>query len=74
MNVNYPEVPNIITGKDLDYLSDMFEWNIGSYKKTQNCIGQVQMPEIKAMIEKASNTFLSHAEEVLTILGGASNE
>ena len=24
---NYQEVPNIITGKDLDYLSDMFEWN-----------------------------------------------
>ena len=22
---NYQEVPNIITGKDLDYLSDMFE-------------------------------------------------
>lgn len=74
MNVNYPEVPNIITGKDLDYLSDMFEWNIGSYKKTQNCINQVEHPEIKAMIEKASTTFLNISEEVLTILGGANNE
>ena len=30
---NYTEVPNIITGKDLDYLSDMFNWNYSSYKK-----------------------------------------
>ena len=26
-NKIYNEVPNIITGKDLDYLSDMFNWN-----------------------------------------------
>lgn len=25
---NYQKVPCIITGKDLDYLSDMFEWNM----------------------------------------------
>ena len=24
---NYKEVPFIITGKDLDYLKDMFKWN-----------------------------------------------
>ena len=30
------EVPNnILTGKDLDYLSDMFEWNYGVYKKNE---------------------------------------
>ena len=29
MNLNYEQVPNIITGKDLDYLSDMFNWNCG---------------------------------------------
>ena len=32
-NQQYNEVPNIITGKDLDYLSDMFEWNYGTLKK-----------------------------------------
>lgn len=26
-NKTYNKVPNIITGKDLDYLSDMFNWN-----------------------------------------------
>lgn len=29
---NYNVVPNIISGKDLDYLSDMFNWNYTGYK------------------------------------------
>lgn len=74
MNVNYEEVPNIITGKDLDYLSDMFEWNIASYKKTQQCSKIVVHSEIKAMIEKASTTFFHISQEVLNILGGANHE
>ncbi len=33
MNGQYAEVPNnILTGKDLDYLSDMFQWNYGALK------------------------------------------
>ena len=34
-NKTYNEVPNIITGKDLDYLSDMFQWNYGALKKME---------------------------------------
>ena len=30
---NYNVVPNIISGKDLDYLSDMFNWNYTGYKE-----------------------------------------
>ena len=31
------EVPfDTITGKDLDYLSDMFQWNYCAYKKAYN--------------------------------------
>ena len=34
MNDKYMEVPNdILTGKDLDYLCDMFQWNYGALKK-----------------------------------------
>ena len=32
-NITYNEVPKIITGKDLDYLSDMFNWNYEGKKK-----------------------------------------
>ena len=27
MNIEYENVTNIISGKDLDYLSDMFSWS-----------------------------------------------
>ena len=30
---NYEVVPNIISCKDLDYLSDMFEWNYNAFLK-----------------------------------------
>lgn len=74
MNVNYPEVPNIISGKDLDYLKDMFEWNCSAYKKAENCKNQVQDPEIRAMIEKAGQLFSNHATTILSILRGGQNE
>ena len=33
--LNFEEVPNnILTGKDLDYLSDIFNWNYVALKKT----------------------------------------
>ena len=75
MNLNYNEVPNIISKKDLDYLSDMFNWNCGAYKKTQNCIQQVQDENIRSMIEKASMIFKENTITILNILqGGKANE
>lgn len=74
MNINYPEVPNIISGKDLDYLKDMFEWNSSAYKKAENCKDQVQDQEIKVMIEKAGELFSNNVTTVLSILGGGQNE
>lgn len=70
MNLNYNEVPNMISGKDLDYLSDMFNWNCSAYKKTQNCIQQIQDEDIKSMIEKASLTFKENTTIILNILQG----
>jgi len=74
MNVNYEVVPNMISGKDLDYLSDMFSWNLGAYKKTKCSISKVQDPEIKTMLEKASNVFLENTNTVLTLLEGGNLE
>lgn len=70
MNLEYKEVPDIITGKDLDYLSDMFTWNYGGYKKTQNCLKQIQEEEIKNMIEKVSNMFYQNMNKILSKLNG----
>jgi len=70
---NYNFVPNIITGKDLDYLSDMFNWNYGAYKSIINSLENVNDKEIKDILERTSNIFHGDMTIVLNILGG-SNE
>lgn len=68
---NFTEVPNIISCKDLDYLSDMFQWNYISYKKTYNSIDKVEDEEIKQTLEEASNLFHDNMNQILQILGGS---
>lgn len=72
---NYMEVPNIITGKDLDYLSDMFEWNYGALKESNDMINKVQDEDIKKMLEKGYNLFNDNMKMVMSMLNdGGSNE
>lgn len=74
--MNYELVPNNeFTGKDLNYLCDMFHWHYGAYKKTINRIDQVNDQEIQDMMHKCSDVFYSHMENILEILnqGGAGN-
>lgn len=74
-NVEYVEVPsNVLTGKDLDYLSDMFQWNYGAYKKMKNSVAQVIDQEIVSVMNRASEIFDHNLNTVLSILGGVSNE
>lgn len=74
-NITYNEVPNIITGKDLDYLSDMFNWNYEGLKKANTAINNVEDEEIKTTIEKCYNLFNNNLNVVLSILNqGGSNE
>ena len=49
---NYNVVPNIISSKDLDYLSDMFAWNYGAIKMTNASINSVSCEEIKSVMQK----------------------
>ena len=75
--LNYEEVPNdLLTGKDLDYLSDMFEWNYCAVKKTDYACDMVEDEEIVAMLEKAVGLFDDNLNSVLNILEsrGNSNE
>lgn len=74
MNEQYNVVPNIITGKDLDYLSDMFSWNYGCLKSTNGAINAVQDQEIKELLNKAFNFFDDNLNSVLSILNGGQNE
>ena len=70
MNINYEEVPDIISGKDLDYLCDMFNWNYGAYKSIYNSIDKVNDEEIRKILEEGSELFDENMNLVLDILGG----
>ena len=74
-NITYNEVPKIITGKDLDYLSDMFNWNYEGIKKVNTAITNVEDQEITTLLEKGYNLFKNNLNVVLSILNeGGTNE
>lgn len=74
-NTNYNEVPNIITSKDLDYLSDMFNWNYEAIKKMNVAITQVTDEQIKNILEKGYNLFKNNLNITLSIINeGGNNE
>ena len=51
---NYEVVPNIISGKDLDYLSDVYNWNFNACKLANNFANEVTDEEIKNLFEKVA--------------------
>ena len=72
-NQTYTGVPNIITGKDLDYLSDMFNWNYIALKSTNEAINNVEDNEIIAILEKGFNLFNNNLNVILSILNKGGN-
>ena len=71
--MNNENAPSIITGKDLDYLSYMFNWNYGSYKCTVNAIDNVNDEEIKNVLISATDMFYDNINIVLNILNNEVN-
>ena len=66
-----------VTGKDLDYLSDMFQWNYIAFKKACNDIECVSTEEIVELFGEACDLFEANMNDVLDIInnpGGESNE
>jgi len=74
-NQTYNEVPNIITSKDIDYLSDMFNWNYIALKNTHESLINVEDEEIITILEKGYNLFNNNLNVILSILNeGGKNE
>ena len=73
MQQTYNEVPNIISSKDLDYLSDMFNWNYGAYKTSLNSSNSVNDEELSELLLKASNIFHSNLTKILNIINNGGN-
>lgn len=57
-----------ITGKDLDYLSDMFQWNYGAYKQTCNALDCVNDQKIIDLLNEAATLFDDNLNLVLDII------
>ena len=74
MEQTYNAVPSIISSKDLDYLSDMFNWNYGAYKSSLNASNSVTDEELNNLLLKTSNIFHSNMSKVLNIIQGGNNE
>ena len=72
--MEYEKVPEIITGKDLDYLTDMFNWNYCAYKNTLDATDMIEDETLVKHINKASKAFYTAMNEVLEILKGDINE
>lgn len=73
MQETYNVVPNIISCKDLDYLSDMFNWNYGAYKTSFNAVNSVSDEELSNILEKASNVFHGNMTKILNIINNGGN-
>lgn len=65
---NYNEVPSIISKKDLDYLSDMFNWNFNAFKLINDFKEKVSDEEIKKLMERVCETHKENLSAVLNIL------
>lgn len=66
-----------VTGKDLDYLSDMFQWNSIAYKKVCNDMEYVNDQSINDILSEAATLFDNNLNLVLEIInnpGGDFNE
>ena len=75
MQNKYEKVPNIITGKDLDYLSDMFNWNYAAFKKCNDCVNKIETLELKEIMQNAADIFYKNMTTTLSILSeGGNNE
>lgn len=65
MDVNYKKVPEILTGKDMNYLSDMFEWNKMAFKLTDEGINNSEIKEVTSLLKEINDTFYNNLNTIL---------
>ena len=62
------QVPNMISTKDLSYLSDIFEWNFTASKKACHFAKEVTDTEISETLIQVSNMHKAICETITKIL------
>lgn len=58
----------ITSSKDLDYLTDMFNWNYMAYKNTINSINKINDNEIKNHFKKTIDKFYEVMNEIIKMM------
>lgn len=71
---NMEKVPSMISTKDLDYLTDIFNWNYGAFKSVINTESEFTDEALSKCARKVSDLFMNNMDTVLDILGGEDNE
>lgn len=61
-------VPQMISTKDLAYLSDMFEWNYTAFKQINHFISEVEDTKVKEILERLRNMHEDHMNFMISIL------
>ncbi|SDM16324.1 hypothetical protein SAMN05216244_1738 [Sediminibacillus halophilus] len=60
--------PNMISSKDLLYLTDMLSWNLNASKKANFYASQCQMPEIQQALQTTAQMHQRHYQQILNHL------
>ena len=63
-------VPNIISTKDLDYLSDIFNWNFTASKKALQCSKNSKLEPVRNTLENVAIMHSNNCSKIVEILGG----
>lgn len=61
-------VPKMISGKDLDYIYDMFAWNFLANKKANHFLKDIKDDEIKKLVKKSGSMHKKFAEQLVEII------
>ena len=68
MQKKYDEVPTIISSKDLDYLTDMFNWNYEAVKFANSSYVNVSDSELKDLFVDIRNVHLNNLSIIIDLL------
>jgi len=59
---------DIISCKDLNYISDIFNWNYNALKQVNHFIDEIEIDEIKNILEEVFNMHYENCTKCISIL------
>ena len=72
--MEYKEVPYIISTKDLDYLTDAFNWHYGACKNGLDALNNICNEDLKKDVKAFNKAIYDMMSDILNVLEGEINE